>query len=254
MRAPRRVLVVDIGASHVKVLVSGETEPRRFKSGSALTPQRLVQETLRIARGWNYDVISIGYPGRVGSAGPQSEHINLGRGWVGFDFRAAFGCPVRVINDAAMQALGSYDGRRMLFLGLGTGLGSTLIIDGLVIPLELGELPIRRRKMLGELLGDAGRRSMGKRAWRKEVSIVTHRLSAAFSADYVVLGGGNAKLLNDTRSFVRLGNNLAAFLGGERLWTGVEADDQEPQRHSSFGSCFLFQPLATRRDPRVEGV
>lgn len=248
-----KVLVIDVGGSYVKMLASGETKPRRFPSGPTLTPQQLVQKISSATHGWKYNVMSIGYPGRVGSDGPQSEPLALGRGWVGFDFRAAFGCPVRLINDAAMQALGSYDGGRMLFLGLGTGLGSTLIADSVVIPLELGELPVRRRKLLWELVGNAGLRKTGKRAWRREVRSMADRLSAAFDVDYVVLGGGNAKLIKKPAPTVRLGNNHAAFRGGERLWTGVEPEAAwaDPHQQTGFGSRFVFRLRSTKAAPAL---
>ena len=237
------VLVIDIGGSNVKMLITGEHKPRRFQSGPTLTPQQFIEATQKRTRGWKYDVISIGYPGRVGSDGPQSEPLTLARGWVGFDFRAAFDCPVRLINDAAMQALGSYDGGRMLFLGLGTGLGSTLIADGVVIPLELGELPVRRRKLLWELVGAAGLRKTGKRAWRREVKSIADRLSTAFDVDYVVLGGGNARLIKKPGASVRLGHNHAAFRGGLRLWTGVVPDGAlaDERQQTGFGSRFVFR-------------
>lgn len=248
----RRVLVIDIGGSKVKLLASGETKPRRFVSGRGMTPQQLVDTVSKVARGWKYDVISIGYPGRVGSGGPQSEPLALERGWVGFDFRTAFGCPVRLINDAAMQALGSYDGGRMLFLGLGTGLGSTLIVDGVVIPLELGELPARRRMLMWELIGAAGLRKIGKRVWRREVRYLADRLSVAFDVDYVVLGGGNASLIKKPRPSVRLGHNQAAFRGGMRLWAGVELEGagRDSSEQTGFGSRFVFRLGTPSRAPR----
>lgn len=212
------ILVVDIGGSGVKLLRSGKTRPRRFESGPAMTPDIMVASIARHAKGWTYDAVSLGYPGRVSRSGPQSEPLSLGRGWVGFDFSAAFGCPVRVVNDACMQAIGSYDGGRMLFLGLGTGIGSTLIVDDIVIALELGELPVRRRKTMCELLGAEGLRNLGKRAWRREVDHVAERLVAAFNVDYLVLGGGNASHIRKPPAAARLGNNLAAFRGGLRLW------------------------------------
>jgi predicted NBD/HSP70 family sugar kinase len=171
-----------------------------------------------LAKDWHYDAISIGYPGRVGSHGPRSDPGNLGAGWVGFDFAAAFDCPVRITNDAAMQALGSYEGGRMLFLGLGTGLGSAMIADSVIIPLELGELEYRNGTTFGELLGHRGLKKMGKDAWRVAVKDFTANLINAFCVDYVVLGGGNAKLIHDLPSTVRRGNNLTAFRGGLRLW------------------------------------
>ena len=213
------VLVVDIGGSNVKLLRTGTTKPRRFASGPTLTPSDFVKELTKMCEDWHYDRVSIGYPGKVGSEGPQSEPLSLGPGWVGFDFAAAFGKPVRIINDAAMQALGSYDGGRMLFLGLGTGLGSTMILNDAVIPLELGELYATRKRKLADVLGEAGRKRLGNRRWRKELIRNVSRLAAAFHVEYVVLGGGNAKRVRELPAHVRLGNNMAAFRGGVRLWS-----------------------------------
>jgi polyphosphate glucokinase len=221
-----RILVVDIGGSKVKLLCTGRTKPRSFSSGSHLTPAVLVEEVQKASRGWKFDCVSIGYPGLVGAAGPQSEPLPLGPGWVGFDFATAFGKPVRIVNDAVMQALGSYEGGRMLFIGLGTGLGSTLIIDEVVVPLELGVLPASRKRALAELLGDDGRRRIGNRRWRREVSRVVGQLSTAFNVEYVVLGGGNAKRLRAVPANARLGNNLGAFRGGLRIWSGTDVRTQ----------------------------
>jgi polyphosphate glucokinase len=217
-----KVLVVDIGGTKIKVLSTGETEPRRTLSGPDMTPARMVQVVRELADGWEYEALSIGYPGLVGPGGPRSEPGNLGPGWVGFDYAAAFDHPVKFSNDAAMQALGSYEGGRMLFLGLGTGLGSTLIAENVIIPLELGRLPYRRDRSLGEALGRRGLKRVGKTAWKKVVVEVAPMLLAAFLADYVVLGGGNAKLLaGEPPPGCRMGHNLTAFRGGFRLW-GLE--------------------------------
>lgn len=215
---PTNILVVDIGGTGVKLMRTGETKRRRFSSGGEMTPEKMMASIAENTKGWSYEAVSIGYPGRVSRSGPQSEPLALGRGWVGFDFGAAFKCPVRIVNDACMQAIGSYDGGRMLFIGLGTGIGSTLIVDNVVVALELGELPVRRRKTLWQLLGAEGLRALGRRAWRKEVSYVTERLAAAFNVDYIVIGGGNAELIKRPPTATRLGNNLAAFRGGFRLW------------------------------------
>jgi polyphosphate glucokinase len=188
------VLVVDIGGRHVKVLVTGQAQRREFSSGPTLTPNDTVSGVKRLVRDWNYDVVSIGYPGPVLRNRPVAEPHNLGKGWVGFDFEAAFGCPVKVVNDAAMQALGSYQGGKMLFLGLGTGLGSTLIVDGIVEPMELGHLPYKK-KTYEDYVGLRGLEKKGKKKWRKYVADVVTRLAAALEPDEVVLGGGNAKKL-----------------------------------------------------------
>jgi polyphosphate glucokinase len=217
----KNILAVDIGGSKVKFLASGETEPRRIPSGPKLTPALMVEEVRRAARDWRYDAVSIGLPSMVGPAGPLAEPGNLGSGWVGFDFAAAFGCPVRIANDAAMQALGSYDGGRMLFLGFGTGLGSALIADHVILPLELGDLPFRHATFSDKLGRDAFERK-GKKAWRKLVVRTLPALQKAFMADYVVVGGGNAKHLSKKLpAGVRVGHNLTAFRGGFRLW-GIE--------------------------------
>jgi polyphosphate glucokinase len=213
-----RVLTVDIGGSSVKVLASGQTEPRKRRSGKNLTPGKMVEIVQELAEEWDYDAISIGYPGLVGTEGPSSEPGNLGSGWVGFDFSSAFGLPVRIMNDAAMQALGSYEGGRMLFLGLGTGLGAALITEEFILTLELGHLPYKRGETLGEALGRRGLKRYGKIKWRRAVMEVTPALMKAFLADSVAIGGGNAKILNELPAGVRLGHNLTAFRGGFRLW------------------------------------
>jgi polyphosphate glucokinase len=198
--------------------LSDRDEVRKFASGDELTPTALVDGVREATRDWTYDRVSIGYPGPVMRDRILLEPVNLGRGWVGFDFAAALGKPVRIINDAAMQALGSYDGGRMLFLGLGTGLGTTLIIDGVVAPMELGHLPYKKSRSFEYYVGVAGMRRMGKKKWRKVVADVVSRLRHAFIADYVVLGGGNTKKLGELPPDCRAGDNLRAFIGGARLW------------------------------------
>lgn len=220
-----RVLTVDIGGSNIKVLATGETEPRKRRSGKNLTPAKMVEMVQKLAEGWDYEAVSIGYPGLVGDQGPSSEPANLGDGWVGFDFPSAFGLPVRIMNDAAMQALGSYQGGRMLFLGLGTGLGSALITEKTILTLELGQLPYKRRESLGETLGRQGLKRLGKAAWRRAVMDVAPALMKAFLADSVVIGGGNAKKLKELPPGVRLGHNLTAFRGGFRMWNIDDAPD-----------------------------
>jgi hypothetical protein len=219
--APTSILAIDIGGTKVKILATGQTEPRKAESGKEFTPARLVETVRALADGWEYEAISIGYPGLVGSQGPRSEPGNLGPGWVGFDYAAAFGKPVKMINDAAMQALGSYEGGRMLFLGLGTGLGSTLITGNVIVPMELGRLIFDADRSLGDVLGRHGLEKIGKGEWREAVNRVVTALMHAFLVDYIVLGGGNAKLVKDLPPGVRLGHNLTAFRGGFRLW-GVE--------------------------------
>jgi polyphosphate glucokinase len=218
---PGRILAVDIGGSKLKILASGETEPRKLKSGPDLTPDKMVAAVRKLADGWRYDAVSIGLPSQVGADGPAAEPGNLGAGWVGFDYAAAFDCPVRIVNDAAMQALGCYDGGRMLFLGLGTGVGSALIADHVLVPLELGELHFVGGSV-SDMLGRDALEKEGKKTWRKAVFALLPALQKAFVADYVMLGGGNAKHLGKKLPpGVRVGNNLTAFRGGYRLW-GIE--------------------------------
>lgn len=213
-----KVLVVDIGGSHVKMLASGQPEPRRFDSGKDLTPQTLVEGVQAHVEGWDYDVIALGYPAGVGPGGPINEPGNLGEGWVAFDFAAAFGRPVRVANDAVMQALGGYDGGRMLFLGLGTGLGSALVVDRVVIPLELGDLPFGAGEILSDHLGKRGLERLGEAAWKEAVVGTALGLGMAFAADSVLLGGGNAERFDQLPEGIRRGGNDDAFRGGFRLW------------------------------------
>jgi polyphosphate glucokinase len=213
-----QILTVDIGGSNIKILVTGQTEPRKYRSGKNLTPAKMVEIVRELAEGWDYEAVSIGYPGLVGDHGPSSEPGNLGSGWVGFEFSSAFNLPVRIINDAAMQALGSYEGGRMLFLGLGTGLGSAMITEQIILTLELGQLPYQRGETLGEVLGRQGMKRSGKIKWRRAVTDIVPALMKAFLADSVVLGGGSAKNLKELPHGVRLGHNLTAFRGGFRLW------------------------------------
>ncbi len=217
--APASILAVDVGGTKVKILASGQTEPRKAPTGKDFTPAKLVETIRELADGWDYEAISIGYPGLVGLHGPRSEPGNLGPGWVGFDFAAGFGKPVKMVNDAAMQALGSYEGGRMLFLGLGTGLGSALITGNVIVPLELGRLLYDGERKLGDVLGRRGLERIGKREWRRAVNDVVTALMGAFVADYVVIGGGNAKNVKEPPPGARLGHNLTAFRGGFRLWS-----------------------------------
>lgn len=223
------ILVVDVGGSHVKMLATGQPKSRRFDSGKHLTPDHLVERVRKMTADWRYDVVSLGVPGLVGPTGPEDEPGNLSDGWVGFDYEAGFGKPVRVANDAALQALGGYVGGRMLFLGLGTGLGSALVADRVVVPLELGNLPYSRRETLADRLGKAGLKQFGPDAWGRAVAEVTANLRDAFAADYVLLGGGNAKLVHPLPEGVRRGGNKDAFAGGFRLWEeDVEPHDRPP--------------------------
>src|SRR5574342_334046 len=212
-----KVLVVDVGGTHVKILASGHKEHRKFPSGPTLTARQIAAGVQKLARGWKYDAVAIGYPGPVLRGRPVAEPCNLGRGWVGFNFDAAFKRPVKVVNDAAMQALGSYKRGKMLFLGLGTGLGSTMIVDGIVEPMELGHLPYKKGTY-EDYVGLRGLNRLGKKRWRRHVADVVERLIAALEPDDVVLGGGNVKHLKKLPPGCRAGDNANAFLGGFRLW------------------------------------
>ena len=212
------VLVVDVGGTHVKLLATGHKTPIKIPSGPKMTARLMVRRVRRAATGWSYSAVSIGYPGVVLHGKPISEPHNLGRGWVGFDFERAFGRPVIVINDAAMQAYGSYKGGRMLFLGLGTGLGSALIVDGVLEPTELAHLPYKKGRTYEEYVGDAGLKRLGKKKWRRHVIDVVERFKAALEVQDVVIGGGNATLLDKVSAGVRLVTNANAFAGGYRLW------------------------------------
>lgn len=211
------ILVIDIGGTHVKLLATGHRMHREFESGPALTPQRMVAQVRKLAAGWKYDLVSIGYPGPVLRNRPVSEPWNLGKGWVGFNFEKAFQRPVKIVNDAAMQALGDYRRGKMLFLGLGTGLGSALIVDGLIEPLELGHLPYKKATF-EDYIGLRGLEKHGKRKWRRHVADVAKRLIAAIEPEEVVIGGGNVHKLKKLPPGCRAGDNAAAFRGGFRLW------------------------------------
>jgi len=215
---PKKVLVVDVGGSHVKAQASGRRTMVKVDSGPDLTPRQMVDRLRDATDGWRYDVVSIGYPGPVVRGRITREPYNLGRGWTRFDFERAFGCPVRLINDAAMQAIGSYQGKRMLFLGLGTGLGTTLIRDGVVIPLEIAHLPYEDGETYEDVVGDAGLRRIGVRRWRKHVANIVELMMNAVIADYTVLGGGNVRLLPTLPPHTRRGANANALRGGLRLW------------------------------------
>jgi len=217
-RTPRRILVIDVGGTHVKFRVDARGSELKFASGPKLTPASMVHELKRLAPRLSYDAVSIGYPGVVFRDRIAAEPHNLGNGWVGYDFARAFGKPVRIVNDAAMQAIGSYAGGRMLFLGLGTGLGVTLIIDGIIEPTELGHVSFRKGLSYEDYLGERGRRLRGNRKWRASVDEVVEQLRRAFEVDYVVLGGGNAARLKRLPAGTRLGDNRNAFIGGLRLW------------------------------------
>jgi polyphosphate glucokinase len=213
-----KVLVLDIGGTHAKVLATGHWKAVQIPSGSRMTPAKMVAAVTAATAGWIYDAVSIGYPGPVVHGRPVIEPCHLGCGWVGFDFKRAFHRPVKMINDASMQALGSYEGGRMLFLGLGTGLGSALVVDNVLEPLELAHLPYRKARTYEDYLGQAGLKRLGKRKWRRHVAAVVRHLRTAMQADYVVLGGGNVRLIHRLPPHTRCGKNANAFRGGFRLW------------------------------------
>ncbi len=240
------VLVVDVGGTHIKVLVTGEREARKFPSGPTLTAKQMVTWVKKVTEDWKYDAVSIGFPGPVLRNRPVAEPRHLGSGWVGFNYRAAFGCPVKLVNDAAMQGLGSYRKGKMLFLGLGTGLGSALIVDGIVEPMELGHLPYKR-ETYESYVGNAALLNFGKKRWRHYVTEVVARLAAALEPDEVVLGGGNAKELKELPPMCRIGDNRNAFQGGFRLWkeasephpltcTGSLSNTQGARKDDEYGS------------------
>jgi polyphosphate glucokinase len=213
-----RVLVIDVGGTHVKVLATGRRVYRQVESGPTMTAEHMVAAVTHLVPDWPYEAVSIGYPGPVVHDRPLHDPKNLGPGWVGFDFRPAFGCPVKLINDAAMQALGSYQGGRLLFLGLGTGLGSAMIVDGLVAPMELAHLPYKNGRTYEDYVGLRGLKRLGRKRWRRHVAAVVELLQAALEPDDVVIGGGNAKKLTELPKGCRLGDNANAFIGGFRLW------------------------------------
>jgi len=216
--AAPKVLVIDIGGTHVKILATGRRQKRQVDSGPTMTPGQMVEDLKKLAEGWDYDVVAMGYPGPVLHNKPMLEPAHLGAGWVGFDFKGAFGKPVKIVNDALMQAVGSYEGGRMLFLGLGTGLGTALIVDRVAQPMELAHLPYKKHRTFEDYVGEAGLERLGKKKWRHEVFAVVERLKAATEPDYIVLGGGNVRLLDKLPPGCRRGDNANAFKGGFRLW------------------------------------
>jgi polyphosphate glucokinase len=214
----KTILAVDVGGTHVKVMTSKGHTKREFASGPHLSAKEMVKQVKALTEDWSYNLISVGYPGPVVHDRPLAEPHNLGHGWIGFDFAKAFGCPTKVVNDALMQALGSYQGGRMLFLGLGTGLGSAMIVDGVLEPMELGHLPHSKSETFEDRVGAKGLERLGKEKWRREVADVVKQFVAALEPDYVVLGGGNVEKLGRLPRKARLGDNANAFKGGFKLW------------------------------------
>jgi predicted NBD/HSP70 family sugar kinase len=233
------VLVIDVGGTNVKILATGQSEPRKFPSGPTLTPEAMATGVMKLAEDWPYDVVSIGYPGLVVRGKILTEPHNLGFGWVGFDFQAAFGKPVKLVNDAAMQALGSYQGGLLLFLGLGTGLGSAVVAEGVVVPMELAHMPYRKGTY-EDYVGRRGLKRMGRKKWARHVAIVVSRMAAALHPDDIVLGGGNTKKLKALPPGSRAGQNVNAFAGGFRLWEAA----REPTPAATDG------PAAKSKKPR----
>jgi polyphosphate glucokinase len=224
-----KVLAVDVGGSHVKILATGQKQKREIVSGLRMTARQMVSHVKKLSKGWAYDVVSVGFPGPVLHNRPVAEPYNLGPGWIGFDFVSAFDLPVRVVNDAAMQALGSYEGGKMLFLGLGTGLGSTMIANGIVEPMELGHLPYKKGTY-EDYVGSQGLDRVGKKRWRKHVEDVVERLVAALEPEDVVIGGGNIIHLKKLPKGCRAGNNADAFIGGFRMWNNTYGAIHQPAK------------------------
>jgi transketolase len=236
------ILAVDVGGTHVKIMVTGQPEERKMPAGPDLTAQQMVDGVIRLAEGWTYEAVSIGFPGPVLHGKPLQEPVNLGQGWVGFDFEAAFGCPVKMVNDATMQALGSYEGGRMLFLGLGTGLGTAMIVDGIIEPMELAHLPYKKGRTFEDYVGLRGLERLGEKKWQQAVADVVARLKAALEPDYIVLGGGNVHRLKTLPPDTRRGDNSHAFRGGFRLW------DEEAVRDQPDGGA----PAGAKKQPSTQ--
>jgi polyphosphate glucokinase len=225
-----KILVIDVGGTNVKVCVTGRKEPVKILSGPAMTAARMAAAVRKATEGWTYEAVSIGYPGPVKNGKPVEEPSNLAPGWVRFDYRKAFGCPVRIVNDASMQALGSYRKGRMLFLGLGTGLGSALVADGELQPLELGHLPYRHGRCYEDYAGLRGYRRLGRKRWTRHIEKIVALLKRGLQADEVVLGGGQMKKLNKLPPGSRPGDNQDAILGGYRLWSNATPRRPRPAR------------------------
>jgi polyphosphate glucokinase len=247
------ILVVDVGGSHVKALATGQATPRRMKSGRVMNAAAMVEGVKNMTADWVYDVVALGYPGQVVHNRPAHEPANLGRGWTGFDYAGSFARPTRIINDAAMQALGSYQGGRMLFLGVGTGLGSAMIVDGQLEPMELAHLPYKKKLTYEDFVGERGLLRLGKKAWREEVLNIIAAFRSALEPEYIVLGGGNAKLLKNLPPDVHLGTNQNAFLGGFRLWEDAASTPRGAVEASPYTER-IQQVVPVPEDQALEGL
>lgn len=225
-----KILVVDVGGTHIKVSSTDHPDPVKIRSGHSMTPEKIVLDVKEETSGWQYEALTIGYPGAVLHGRIASEPFNLGHGWVGYDFKKSFNCPVKIINDAAMQALGSYKGGRMLFIGLGTGLGTALIVDGIIEPMELAHLPYKKGRTYEDYAGLRGLKKYGKKKWRNNVNDVVCKLKTALEADYVVLGGGNARLIKKFPEGTLRGKNSNAITGGFRIW--ASGDKEQDKIHN----------------------
>jgi len=245
-----KILVIDVGGTHVKFLASGQKTHREIPSGPGMTSRKMVTTVKRLAEDWQYEAVSIGYPGVVLRGRPVAEPHNIGGGWVGFDFRRAFGCPVRIVNDASLQALGSYRGGSMLFLGLGTGLGTALIVDGVMVPMELGRLPYMNGRTYEEYVGASGLKRLGKRKWRRHVMNVATRLREAVQATDLVLGGGNVEKLKVLPDDARRVKNANAFVGGFGLWDG-KSSGQTSRAPVTARAADGKRLRRTSREPKV---
>jgi polyphosphate glucokinase len=244
-----KILVIDIGGTNVKMLASGHESPRKFPSGPELTPDQMVAGVLSATTDWEYEAVSIGFPGPVLCGQPMAEPVNLGRGWMGFDFAAAFHRPVKLINDAAMQALGSYQGGKMLFVGLGTGFGATVIMDGVIEPLELGRFHYKK-STLEHYVGNRALKRLGRKKWQRHVEENVERLIAALKPDDVVLGGGNAKKLKPLPAGTRLGDNAFAYEGGFRLWQREQDKAAAPAAAPDHDMRARDSGPKSRKEPR----
>jgi polyphosphate glucokinase len=244
-----KVLVIDVGGSNIKFRATGRSDEGRFESGQTMTAQAMADGVKKLAAGWSYDVVAIGYPGVVKNDKPVTEPHNLAKGWVDFDYRTAFGKPVKIINDAAMQALGGYQKGKLLFLGLGTGLGSTMVVEGVVMPMELAHLPYRK-KTFEDYVGERALERDGKKKWRKHVVDVVARLSAALIPDDIVIGGGNVRHIDNMPPLCRAGDNEHAFAGGFRMWAGVAKPAAKPAVEAAAKAAPARKATATRSPGR----